>query len=158
MTSGRRRGGDVDLAGVIGALPWVQQLCPLMPHEYAVLRDSPDWAWFALDATIRHSLQSYLAYFRGYQRPNRYWDGPDGLRYWRTRFELNRCTVDSVESPRRVDEGAQPIPDWVGPPYAPNGANLYVRESDGKWWPRFEGTSLQPCRACRRPRSPRRSD
>lgn len=25
-----------------------------------------------------------FAYFRAYQRPNRYWDVPDGLRYWRT--------------------------------------------------------------------------
>ena len=59
----------------IAALPWVDQLCPLMRHQYAVVRKSPAWAWYALDATVRDSPDSYLAYFRGYQRPNRYWDG-----------------------------------------------------------------------------------
>jgi hypothetical protein len=143
-------GLEHDLLEAIEALHWVDQLCPLMPHQYAALRKSPDWAWFALDAMIRWSPDSFLAYFRGYRRPNRYWEAPDGLRYWRTRFELNRCTLDSVEPPRRVDEGARPIPDWVGPPHAPNGAGLYVEESGGRWWPRFDGTNMQPCRACRR--------
>ncbi len=140
----------VDVVEAIRSLSWVDQLCPLMRHQYAVLRKSPAWAWYALDAMIRDSPDSYLAYFRGYQRPNRYWDGPDGLRYWRTRFELNRCTADSVEPPRRVDQGAQPIPGWVGPPHVPNGANLYEQDADGRWWPRFDGTDYEPCRACRR--------
>jgi hypothetical protein len=121
-----------------------------MRHQYAVRRRSPLWAWDALDAMIRDSPEGYLAYFRGYRRPNRYWDGPDGLRYWRTRFELNRCTADSVEPPRRVDQGAQPILDWDGPPHAPNGIGLYVQDADGRWWPRFEGTEYEPCRGCRR--------
>ena len=81
---------DAEILEAIAALPWVDQLCPLMRHQYAVLRKSPTSAWYALDAMIRDSPDSYLAYFRGYRRPNRYWDGPDGLRYWRTRFELNR--------------------------------------------------------------------
>ena len=114
-------GTEVDILEAIGALPWVTQLCPLMPHQYAVLRKSPEWAWLALDATIRQCPDSYRAYFRGYRTPNRYWEAPDGLRYWRTRFELNRCTLDSVEPPRRVDKGATPIHDWDGPPHAPNG-------------------------------------
>ncbi len=142
--------GHAPNSDAIAALPWVDQLCPLMRHQYAVLRKSPAWAWYALDAMIRDSPDSHLAYFRGYQRPNRYWDGPDGLRYWRTRFELNRCPSDSVEPPRRVDQGAQPIPGWVGPPHAPNGANLYEQDADGRWWPRFDGTDYEPCRACRR--------
>lgn len=147
-------GTDYDVLEAIDALPWVNQLCPLMPHQYAVLRKSPESAWFALDAMIRQSPDSYHAYFRGYQTPNRYWQAPDGLRYWRTRFELNRCTLGSVELPRRVDQGAKPIPDWDGPPWAPNGARLYLRESNGKWWPRFEGTEMQPCRGCRRSYEP----
>ena len=137
---------DADILEAIAALPWVDQLCPFMRHQYAVRRRSPLQAWDALDAMIRDSPDSYLAYFRGYQRPNRYWDGPDGLRYWRTRFELNRCTPDSVEPPRRVDEGATPILDWDGPPHAPNGIGLYVHEPDGRWWPRFDGTNYEPCR------------
>jgi hypothetical protein len=143
-------GAEYDVLEAIDALPWVDQLCPLMPHQYAVLRKSPESAWFALDAMIRSSPDSFLAYFRGYEHPNRYWQGPDGLRYWRTRFELNRCTLDSVETPRRVDDGAVPIAGWVGPPHAPNGAGLYSKESDGRWWPCFEGTGLQLCRACAR--------
>ena len=61
----------VDVVEAIRALCWVDQLCPLMRHQYAVLRKSPAWAWYALDAMIRDSPDSYLAYFRGYQRPNR---------------------------------------------------------------------------------------
>ena len=141
-----------DILNAIAALPWVDQLCPLMRHQYAVRRRSPLSAWEALDAMIRDSPDSYLAYFRGYQRPNRYWDGPDGLRYWRTRFELNRCTPDSVEPPPRVDEGAQPIPDWVGPPHAPNCSNLYERDAGGRWLPgrRFFDAGYGPCRGCQR--------
>ena len=141
---------EVGILDAIRVLPWVGQLCPLMPHQYAVLRKSPLWGWCGLDAMIRDSPDSYIAYFRGYQRPNRYWDGPDGLRYWRTRFELNRCTPDSVEPPRRVDEGARPIPNWDGPPWAPSGIGLYVQEADGEWWPRFDSTDHAPCCACRR--------
>jgi hypothetical protein len=143
-------GTEISVVEAIRVLPWVHQLCPLMPHQYAVLRKSPGWAWFALDAMIRLSSDSYLAYFRGYAHPNRYWDAPDGLRYWRTRFELNRCTQDSVEPPRRVDQGASPIPVWNAPPWAPNGSDLYEQDSDGRWWPRFDGTELKPCRGCRR--------
>lgn len=129
-------GADVWVLEAIDALPWVNQLCPLMPHQYAVLRKSPEWAWFALDAMIRQSPESYRAYFRGYRTPNLYWDGPDGMRYWRTRFELNRCAPDSVEPPRRVAAGSRPIAGWVGPPWAPNGSALYVQEHDGRWRPK----------------------
>lgn len=141
-------GREFDVLDAIGALPWVQQLCPLMPHEYAVLFKSPEWAWAALEAMVRWSPDSYRAYFRGYQTPNRYWVAPDGLRYWRTGMMLNRCTLDSVEPPRRVDEGAKPIKDWDGPPYAPNGSGLYLKRANGRWLPRLEGTNLEPCRYC----------
>jgi len=143
-------GAVYDVLEAAEALPWVDQMCPLMRHQYAVLSESPKLAWFALEAMIRQSAESYDAYFRGYQWPTHYWEAPDGLRYWRTRFELNRCTPSSVEPPRRVDAGAKAARHWDGPPWAPNGSGLYAKESDGKWWPRFEGTDMEPCRACRR--------
>jgi hypothetical protein len=143
---------DIEVAEAIAALPWVDQLCPLMRHQYAVLGKSPSWAWYALDATIRDSPDSYLAYFRGYQRPESYWDGSDGLRYWRTRFELNRCTRDSVELPPRVDDGAQPVLNWIEAPHAPNGAGLYSRDARGTRLPheRFFDAGYEACRACSR--------
>lgn len=55
-----------------------------------------------------------------------------GLRDWRTRFELNRCTPDSVDPPRRVDQGATPILDWDGPPHAPNGIGLIPSQPTGE--------------------------
>lgn len=101
----------IDIVEAIAELPWVDQTCPLMPHQYAVLAKSPEWAWFALDAMVAKHPDSYRAYFRGYPTPNRYWEAPDGLRYWRTFTTMNRCTLDSVE-PRRVDQGAKLIKDW----------------------------------------------
>ena len=40
--------------------------------------------------------------FLGYQSPNRYWEAPDGRRYWLTFYMINRCWPDSVEPLRRV--------------------------------------------------------
>lgn len=143
-------GREYDVLKAVDALPWVHQLCPLMPHDYAVLFRSPEWAWAALEAMVKWSPDSYKAYFRGYPTPNRYWVAPDGLRYWRTGKMLNRCTFDSVEPLRRVDEGAKPIKDWDGPPWAPNGLGLYVQKSGGKWWPTDEALAngYAPCKAC----------
>jgi hypothetical protein len=146
---------DGRLAEAISTMPWVRQFCPLMPHEYAVRSRSPAWAWDGLEAMVQATNpQSYLAYFRGYRRPNRYWEAPDGLRYWRTGYMLNRCAPDSVEPLRRVDAGAGPILDWVGPPWAPNGCGIYEQGPDDRWWPTADsiGAGFQPCRACRRPR------
>ena len=61
-------GSEHDVIQAIGQLPWVDQLCPLMPHQYAVLFKSPDLAWRVLEAMIRWSPDSYRAYFRGYPR------------------------------------------------------------------------------------------
>jgi hypothetical protein len=143
----------VDVAEAIDALPWVQQLCPFMPHQYAALDRSPQWAWFALDAMIADSPASYLAYFRGYHSPFLYWDGPDGWRYWRTRSVLNRCDPASVEPLPIVADGAAPAPNWDGAPWAANGSGLYEQSPDGKWWPTatFFDLGYVPCRACRRP-------
>lgn len=149
-------GREYDVLKAIGALPWVSQLCPQMPHQYAVHSKSPDWAWDVLEAMVKSSNpDSYRAYFRGYQTPNRYWEAPDGLRYWRTR-ELNRCRPDSVEPLRRVADGAKPVKDWDGPLYAPNGSGLYVRDAKGRWWPTgaaLEG-GYQPFRACQHGKKP----
>ena len=67
----------------IEELPWVRQWCPFMPHEYAIRGKSPLDAWDLLDAMICLSPKSYRAFFRGYGRANRYWEAPDGRRYWR---------------------------------------------------------------------------
>ena len=144
-------GHDYDVAEAIDALPWVSQTCPSMPHQYAVLFKSPDWAWFVLDAMVRAgNPASYRAYFRGYQSANRYWEAPDGLRYWRTGIMLNRCEPDSVEPLRRVDDGAKPIQNWDGPPFARNGSGLYVELKPGRWWPTEEALAggYLPCKAC----------
>lgn len=138
---------DVDDA--IAAIPWVTQTCPLMPHEYATQRACPGLSWPVIAAWV-HGPGSYLAFFRGYARPNRYRDHSDGHRYWRTSARrtqmVNRCSMD-FEPPRRVADGAVRLP-WVGPPWAPTGADLYYRVA-GKWLPK-PNSGLTPCAACRR--------
>jgi hypothetical protein len=98
--------------------------------------------------------ETYRAYFRGYRSPNRYWDAPDGQRYWLTRMMINRCRPDSVEPLRLVSEGATSIPDWDGPPWAPDGIGIYEQSADGRWWPTAAALAggFQPCRACQRTR------
>lgn len=135
----------------IDALPWVSQLCPQMQHQYVVVFKSPAWAWRALDAMVSsHNPDTYKAYFRGYPTPNRYWEAPDGLRYWRTGMMLNRCEPDSVEPLRLVADGAKSIKAWDGPPYAPNGIGLYEQDPKGHWWPTKAALAAgyQPCKAC----------
>lgn len=146
-------GREYEVAEAIALLPWVSQLCPLMPHDYAASFKSPEWAWRVVDAmTSARNPETYRAYFRGYPRANRYWDAPDGLRYWRTR-ELNRCSPDSVEPLRLVAEGAKAIDGWDGPPWAPNGIGLYERRPGRKgWWPTKAAidAGYRPCKACLR--------
>jgi hypothetical protein len=150
-------GREYNVLQAIAALPWVSQLCPVMPHQYVVFSKSDPVAYSVLEAMVGSgNRESYRAYFRGYQSPNRCWEAPDGLRYWATRFMLNRCTPDSVEPLRRVDAGAKAIRDWDGPPYAPNGSGIYQRAADGRWWPTQAAlaSGYQPCKACqRRPRT-----
>jgi hypothetical protein len=86
---------------------------------------------------IRRHPDSFNAYYRGYVRPNRYLEIGE-YRYWRTRLGgtdmLNRCSLDSVEPPRRVDQGAKPIP-WGEdvPPWAPYGTKGWVKRGNG-WY------------------------
>jgi hypothetical protein len=118
-----------DLGEAILATNWVTATRYPPPHQYAVLGRTPIEPWDVIATAIRGRSDSYLAYFRGYRRPNRYLDLPDH-RYWRTSsggtggrvtHMLNRCTYDSAEPPRRLDEGAVPI-EWSGPPWDVYGA------------------------------------
>jgi hypothetical protein len=45
-------GVEYDVLVAIESLPWVSQLCPLMPHQYVVRAKAPDWAWNALEASL----------------------------------------------------------------------------------------------------------
>jgi hypothetical protein len=104
-----------------------------MPHDYAHQRKSDPLPYAVVERMLKASNpDSYRAYFRGYQTPNRYWEAPDGRRYWLTKFMINRCWPASVEPLRRVDQGAKPITDWDGPPFAPNGIGLYERGAGGR--------------------------
>lgn len=137
----------------IDALPWVHQLCPQMPHDYAHQRKSEPLAYAVVERMLKASNpETYRAYFRGYQTPNRYWEAPDGRRYWLTMFMINRCWPDSVEPLRRVDEGARAVQDWDGPPFAPNGIGVYERGAGKTWWPTAAALAngYQPCKACYR--------
>jgi hypothetical protein len=150
------RGADnaqLDVVEAIKQLPWVRQLCPFMPHEYAILRNSPEQPWFVVEAMIRLNPSGYRAFFRGYQSANRYWEAPDGRRYWRGRFEIDRWDASDRSGLRRRDHDAHAIRDWDGPPWAPHGAGYYVQSANGKWWPsaEFFAQGYEPCRACRNP-------
>jgi len=55
------RGADgthYDVLDAVGQMPWVRQLCPFMPHEYAILGKSPEQAWFVVESMIRLSPNS----------------------------------------------------------------------------------------------------
>jgi hypothetical protein len=146
-------GREYDVLEAINGLPWLRQLCPQMPHEYVVQSKSDPLQYAVVEAMVRFgNLESYRAYFRGYQSAMRYWEAPDGLRYWSTRFMLNRCEPDSVEPLRRVDEGAHAIKDWDGPPWAPNGCGIYWWHPKAHWLPTQAAltSGYQPCRACER--------
>ena len=131
-------GEEYDALAVAARLPWQafkvgtsswEDYPPYMPpHEYVVLGKCDYADWDMLHFACRKHPASYLAYFRGYQSPMRYWEPGDGYRYWPTSprgvLMLNRCTLDSVEPPRRKDQGARPIKpkDWGAPPWLPQGS------------------------------------
>ena len=116
------------VAAAAARIPWVkfrgETVPPTMPaHWYVVQGRCGEIDWNVLAFAIAEHPESYLAYFRGYHTPNRYLELGDGYRYWRTKLHgthmLNRCTLDSCEPPRRVDQGARPETDWQGPPWWP---------------------------------------
>ncbi len=146
----------------IERLPWRTALPAdgMAAHQYVIVGKCPGDAWDALDGEIRDNPESYDAYFRGYPWPMHYWEF-EGHRYWRTSARrsvhmLNRCTLDSVEPPRRVDQGAEPV-DWSGPPWAPNGTAWptgYVRGPGPAHYrgmvydPEKDPRAGFPCKAC----------
>lgn len=143
-------GREYDVLDAIRALPWRPQLCPVMRHEYSIWGQGPEWAWNVLSSMLlARNAGSFRAYFRGYPSANRYWDAPDGLRYWRGRYEIDRGQPDAAGL-RRVDEGAEPSRDWDGPPFAPDGIGLYDRDDNARWWPTEAalGNGYLPCASC----------
>ena len=149
------RGDDgiaYDVLDAIEQLPWVRQLCPFMPHEYAIRSSSPEQAWYVVEAMTRLSPNTYRAFFRGYPSTNLYWPAPDGRRYWRSRFEIDRWDAADTTDLRLKDEGAHAIKDWDGPRWAPNGGGYYVEASPGRWWPsrKFFDEGYEPCKWCQR--------
>jgi hypothetical protein len=121
-----------------------------MRHEYTIFGKGPEWAWNVLSAMLgAANPDSFRAYFRGYQSANRYWDAPDGLRYWRGRFEIDRGQADDAGL-RRVDAGGSRAEEWAGPLHAPDGIGLYEQDERGRWWPTQAALAAGylPCRSC----------
>ncbi len=137
-------GEEYDVLAVAARLPWRAQKTgnstwedypPYMPpHEYVVFGKCAYADWDVLHFACTKHPASYRAYFRGYQSPMQYWEPGDGYRYWFTRGRgasmLIRCTLDSVEPPRRVDQSGKPIKpkDWGALPWLPQGS---------KWPPEY---------------------
>lgn len=152
-------GSILALTDAIARLAWQPMLCPTMPHAYVVSTwSSLDRSAFdAILAVIRDSPDTVLAYWRGYQWPTRYWHGPNGFRYWTTpgyepgSIVLNR--TDDIDDTRPVALGGEPIRDWVGCPWEPQGFHVYERvESLDGWWPTAAAlvAGYRPCRSCQR--------
>lgn len=121
-----------------------------MGHEYAIRTKSPLWAWDVVARMLKaDNHDSFQAYFRGYPHPNRYWDAPDGMRYWRSRIELDRCRPEESDV-RRLGPGVGPAKDWNTAPWAPKHDERYELDSKGKWWPTDAALhdGYQPCLAC----------
>jgi len=97
-----------------------------------------------LEALIVQHPDSYKAYFRGYQRPMQYLEvgsKPSDYRYWRSGgrggWYVNRCRLASVEPPRRVDQGAKPIPpeEWGSKEaFWPQGSGWGTWRREGGEW------------------------
>jgi hypothetical protein len=154
-------GSVLRIADAIDRLEWQPMLCPTMPHAYVVStwRSLDRSAFDAILEMIRHSPDTVGAYWRGYQRPTRYWHGPNGFRYWTTPgYEagfilLNR--TNDVDDTRPVKLGGEPITGWVGCPWEPqgDGPRIYERvEGLDGWWPTAAALAdgYQLCRSCKR--------
>jgi hypothetical protein len=127
------------IADAIDRLDWQPMLRPTMPHAYTVStwRSLDRTSFDAVLAMIDHSPDTVLAYWRGYQRPTRYWHGPNGFRYWFTpgyepgSIVLNR--TDDVDDTRPVALGGEPIRDWVGCPWEPQGDGPRNTSTSRRW-------------------------
>ena len=132
------RSGELhELSQLAARLPWRDSVLapqePRMPaHQYVVVERTVLEDCRVLEFIIDHHPETYAAYFRGYQHPTRYLE-VGWLRYWRTRLNktsfVNRARLDSCEPPRRVDQGARPIPpeEWAAKPWFPQGSGY------GEW-------------------------
>lgn len=58
-------GQEHDVLDAIQALPWREQLCPFMRHEYSIRGKGPDWAWDVLASML---LAKNPDSFRAYPR------------------------------------------------------------------------------------------
>lgn len=112
------------------------ELRQMPPHQYVdghKLRPDEVPVAAMLAYVIAHHPESYRAYFRAYKRPTRYLEAGAGWRYWVAWFGASfphRQRLDACEPPRRVDEGAKPIPleEWgASKPWWPQGSGY------GKW-------------------------
>lgn len=146
-------GESYDLSVVAAGIPWVdfKDLASGMPpHQYVVLGKCDDTDWDVLAFAIAKHPEGYRAYFRGYQSPMRYWELGDGYRYWPSAIRgvqmLNRCTLDSVEPPRRVDQGAKPIcwQEWGALYYCQQGTG-WTEEQKAKYPERFGNPAPPTC-------------
>jgi hypothetical protein len=111
----------------VAKLPWrsnivppdatpAQRRCHMPPHQYVAivgLTEEQNRAAVVLEVILDNHPAAYLAYFRLYQSPMRYLEW-EGRRYFRTKLGptwfVNRARFEDAEPPRRVDEGARPIP------------------------------------------------
>jgi hypothetical protein len=113
------------------------------PHQYVLVGGLPNAqleACHMLEFIVDRHPEAYLAYFRGYQHPTRYLEF-GGFRYWRSRQPdrsfLNRARLDSCEPPRRVSDGARPIPpeQWGAKyPWWPQGSGYGEWRREGAEW------------------------
>ena len=61
-------GREHDVLEAIAVLPWVKQLCPLMPHEYAHQSKADPLAYGVVEHMLKAANpETYRAYFRGYR-------------------------------------------------------------------------------------------
>lgn len=147
----------------IEALTWTDMTCPLMPHQYVRRPKASDpeayTAYTALEQMVKASdnPKTFLAFFRGYERAQRYWHAPDGRLYWTNWRELDRCWPVTLEALRRVDGEAKAARKWDGPWWAPSGVGLYTkwgkRGERDLWWPTQAAldNGYQPCAGCSNP-------
>ena len=113
-------GRDHDVLEAIAVLPWVKQLCPLMPHEYAHQSKADPLAYAVVESMLKAANpDTYRAYFRGYPTPNRYWDAPDGQRYWLTQDDDQPLLARQRRAPAPRQRGCQAHPGLGRPALGP---------------------------------------
>ena len=92
-------GNIYDVHEAAERIPWVTARQYPPPHQYVILNRCPKIDWEVLNCAISKHPDSYQAYFRGYQKPMRYWEF-EGRRYWRSARALRMvrrltCSTDA---------------------------------------------------------------